>query len=98
MAFERKTWCSFTEEGIKKYVSSGSGVYGIYGPNGLLYVGESNNMERRLLEHLNESGTCIKRGSPTDCTWEEVANNQRRVARQDVLILALAPSCNKKLG
>jgi len=98
MAFERKTHVGFNEKDIRSMVPTGSGVYGIYGSTGLLYIGETNNIERRLLEHLNESGTCIKRGNTTDCTWEEVPNDQRRVFRQDALILALTPSCNKKLG
>jgi excinuclease UvrABC nuclease subunit len=96
--FERKPFVLFTEDAIKLFVPPASGVYAIYGASGIIYIGESNDMERRLLEHVNEPGTCIHLNSPTDCTWELVANNQRRIARQDALILLLNPPCNKKLG
>lgn len=96
MAFDRNR-CAFTETDINRYVPAVSGVYGIYGRNGLLYVGETNDMERRLLEHLSEPGTCIQRLGPTSCGWEEVASSGR-VSRQNELILQLKPACNQRLG
>ena len=88
---------AFTETKITQIAPTGSGVYGILNSEKWIYVGETNNLQRRLLEHLNETGTCIKKAGPTLFTWEssEAAN---RVTRQDNLILELKPACNQRLG
>jgi predicted GIY-YIG superfamily endonuclease len=82
---------------IKRVAPTGSGVYVLSNAEKWIYVGETNSIERRLLEHLNETNTCIKRANPTLFTWEECAARDR-ASRQDQLILELNPRCNQKLG
>ena len=71
-----------------------SGVYAIWRTNATIYVGESNDLARRLLEHRNAQGTCINNANPTRCGFELVGANQR-VARQNDLIGELNPICNQ---
>jgi len=88
---------SFNELGIKTYAPTNSGVYAIYNSTTWIYIGESNDIQRRLLEHLGEYGTCIKRSAPTSFCYEIVAAPSR-VQRQNGLIVELRPSCNQRLG
>lgn len=74
-----------------------SGVYCIYNQQQWIYVGESGDLQARLLEHFNGDNACITRNAPTGFQFELVAANQR-VARQNQLIVALKPICNQRLG
>jgi excinuclease UvrABC nuclease subunit len=74
-----------------------SGVYALFKSGVWIYVGESGDIRARLLQHLNGDNPCITQNAPTGFQFELVAANQR-VARQDQLIAALKPVCNKKLG
>ena len=88
----------FTEASIRMSAPAASGVYVIYDAQGkYIYFGESNDVQRRLLEHLNDAGTCIKRNGPANFAFEVVAANLR-VSRQDALIRAYPTPCNARLG
>jgi GIY-YIG catalytic domain len=87
----------FTSAAISNSAPASSGVYAIWNKSGWIYFGESNDIQRRLLEHLNETGTCIKNHAPTSCGYEMWPANQR-VARQNQLILELGSACNQKIG
>lgn len=52
----------YTEENVKKYAPVVAGVY-LLEDSGVFYVGQSDSLERRLLEHLgsSEQNSCIKR-------------------------------------
>ena len=75
----------------------GSGVYAIFTPQQWIYVGESVNIQARLLRHLNGDNACITRFAPTGFQYERWPKHQR-VARQDELIRALNPACNLRTG
>ena len=87
----------FSEVGIRASAPASSGVYAIYNRTTWIYVGESNDIQRRLLEHVGEVGTCINRSAPASFCYETVAASTR-VQRQNGLILELRPSCNQRLG
>jgi predicted GIY-YIG superfamily endonuclease len=97
MPFATNLGYAFNADTIKNMVPASSGVYGLFNNKGWVYVGESKDIERRLLEHLNTSGTCISRANPTHCIWELSAEHTR-VQRQNALILELGPPCNQMLG
>ena len=92
------------ERVVKALVPAVSGVYGIYVAHGSktdwVYIGEAQDIQNRLLEHLQMKGPedqCITSHKPTGFTFDAV-DEKRRVVRQDELILELRPACNKKLG
>ena len=74
-----------------------SGVYGIYNAQQWIYIGESQNIQARLLQHLNGDNPCIARLNPTSFMFELSPDNQR-VARQNQLILEFPTACNQRLG
>lgn len=77
-----------------------SGVYAIFNAQQWIYVGESGDLQARLLEHLNGSDTTaisIKSHNPTGFLFELVPA-VARLGRQNQLISELRPVCNQKLG
>lgn len=96
MPFATNSNYSFDAQTVTRVAPSQSGVYGIYNQY-WQYVGETNDIARRLLEHLNETGTPLARSGATRFTFELCAANAR-IQRQNALILELRPSCNQKLG
>ena len=89
---------SFARTNVTAFAPLRSGVYVIYVPStAWVYVGESGDIQTRLLQHLNESDTCIKRYSPLAFSYEEWPA-ESRVARQDGWIVELTPVCNQRLG
>jgi hypothetical protein len=92
----------YTDGSIKASAPEVSGVYGIYArttvKNEWIYVGQSENIQKTLIEHLQAKGPedeCIQSHQPTGFTYETVPED-RRLTRHNELILELGPHCNKK--
>jgi len=50
----KKNWSSATRDHIVQNVPSSKGVYELRSFGKQVYVGKASNLQRRLLEHLNE--------------------------------------------
>lgn len=87
----------FTNVGILLNAPTASGVYALYNNERWIYIGESGNIQERLLQHFNGDNACITGWRPPSFSFELWPWN-RRVARQDQLILELRPACNQRLG
>jgi excinuclease UvrABC nuclease subunit len=87
---------SFSAGGILS-APHASGVYALFNPQGWVYVGESDDIQRRLGQHLGEQGTCIKQQGPTAFQFD-LAPAAQRVAVQNQLIEQLMPACNHVEG
>lgn len=89
----------FTETSIKSSAPVGPGVYGISG-NAWIYVGESETMQARLLEHhgkTSDQSACIWRNTPLSFYFESISGGTvARLNRETELIKELDPSCNKE--
>lgn len=97
MAWNNPTGYPFTHDGIIRNAPNASGVYALFTQQRWVYIGESNDIQRRLLEHLNAPGPCISQYAPLSFSFE-LAPAAQRVARQNVLIQELRPACNQILG
>lgn len=93
MPFENYGTRAFTAVSIDKNVPSAPGVYGLSNARAWLFVGESDNLRARLLEHLREGGTALKQQHPTGFAFELCAPTDR-IGRVTRLILELRPTCN----
>lgn len=82
---------------IEASVPNVSGVYAIWKPNAWIYIGETEDLRRRLLEHFDGDNRCITQAAPTGCGFELVHPNMR-IARQNTLIIECRPICNQRLG
>lgn len=94
----------YTETSVKKYAPVSGGAYRlIYKKDTntfiVFYVGQSDNLERRLLEHLadSEPNTCIKRHlNNYSCYFRclEVGTQSERDRVEQQQISEYTPSCN----
>ena len=88
---------AYTRASIVQNAPSVSGVYAIWKQGTWIYVGETNDLKRRMLEHYDGDNACITRNAPTGFGFE-VVQAATRVARQNQLIGELKPACNQMLG
>jgi excinuclease UvrABC nuclease subunit len=84
---------AWSESSIKANAPQSSGVYAIYSAV-WIYIGESNDIQRKLLEHWSGDNACITRAIPTAFAFE-VCNLTERVRRQAALIVRFGPLCNQ---
>lgn len=82
---------TLSEANVKLNAPAASGVYALYN-NGWVYVGESQDIRNRLLEHLRDARIMGYR--PTGFVFELLPAGAR-VARQDALIAQLRPAANR---
>lgn len=84
---------NFSEQGIARYAPRESGVYGIYNSTNWIYIGESQDMEARLYEHLrgqsDQSGRILRR-NPTGYAFER-CGARTRTDWEAALIRELGP-------
>jgi hypothetical protein len=92
-----KVW-PFTKDGILVNTPNASGVYALWTGETLVYVGESNDILRRLLELFGSPRPCIAKYSRLVFGYELVPTEAQRVERQGRLIRELLPACNQPLG
>jgi|SRR5580700_512560 predicted GIY-YIG superfamily endonuclease len=92
MPFPRENSFSFTPNSVRAHAPNSSGVYGIFSSSQWIYVGACTDIQRRLLAHLDDTESCIKRFSPTGFIFE-VQPELSRSARQDALIRELPVQC-----
>ncbi len=88
---------SWNREVILKSVPNTSGVYALWNQNQCIYVGETHDLQRRLLTHLQGDNDCIVRSGPTAFSFESVPAGLRGT-RQSALIFQLRPICSAASG
>jgi hypothetical protein len=88
----------FTKNGILANTPSTSGVYVLGTGWTWVYIGESNDMLRRLLELFSSPTLCIAKYGRLVFGYELVPTEGQRLARLDQLIRELVPACNPPLG
>lgn len=94
MPFSHPVPRSFNSQAIHEYAPNGSGIYGISNKNEWIYIGESDNIQRALLEHLMEVNSPLQRREPTGFVFDICAGGLR-VDRQGKLIMEYGPTCNR---
>ena len=93
MPFDQFTPRNFTNYAIQMYAPILSGVYGISNAREWIYIGESDNIQSSLLNHLHEVNTSLMKHEPAGFVFE-VCDQANRASRQDRLVGEYGPSCN----
>lgn len=86
-----------TSEGVQMYAPIAAGVYGVSNAHEWIYIGEADNIQGALLEHLQHLRTALMKRLPTGFVFE-ICNGTRRSDRQDRLVQEYAPACNRRLS
>lgn len=92
MPFNRTHSIAFTPSNIRSAVPNVGGVYGIFQATAWIFVGESEHLQGRLLEHAADLTHEMHSHHPTHFVYELT---QERVPRRNELIRECAPCCNK---
>jgi hypothetical protein len=71
-----------------------SGVYGIANAREWIYIGQSDNIQASLLNHLQERESVLMKKQPTGFVFE-LCDLAGRSARQDRLVFEYEPTCNR---
>ena len=83
-----------THAGVVVNAPRESGVFAVAASGTYVYVGETDNLQRRLLEYLNEGGTTTR----GDLRFQfEIADRAYRRIRQLAVIRELRPTDNPLL-
>jgi len=90
-------WWTFSD-GMVESDREAAGVYQLGDANEkVVYVGSSNNLKRRLKEHLGESATsCIKKNAKKyrlEYT-DDYVNRERELYDEHVRVHGVSPLCN----
>jgi len=82
---------------VKMYAPNASGVYGISNAQEWIYIGETDNIQGALLDHLGQSGTPMMKREPTGFVFE-ICDEASRWVRLDRLVSEYTPCCNQSLS
>lgn len=95
MPWQGTQWFEYTEASVLANAPEESGVYALTRQY-WIYIGESADIRASLLQHLRyEKNACVRRAAPNRFSYELVAGEAARLARQDKLIWILRPRCGK---
>lgn len=95
MPFDHPFPRSFTVSSVREHAPALSGVYGISNAGEWIYIGETDDIQAALLNHLQELNTTLLRRRPTGFVFE-VCNRAERPNRQDRLVFEYEPACNRQ--
>jgi predicted GIY-YIG superfamily endonuclease len=88
----------FMEGSVRANAPAESGVYILFSTPGftweIIYVGDADDVQKRLLEHLDGDNPCITQRGPTAFITERV-DREHRQDRRDSLIGEYDPRCNR---
>ena len=84
---------TYSAASIFKHAPNASGVYAIFREGLWIYVGETEDIRRRLLAHLAGENPCIARYLPTGFSFELWPAGERSERYND-LASELSPPCN----
>ena len=97
MPFENRFARVFSTESVQRDAPACSGVYGLSDAGQWIYVGETGNIQDRLLELLEEKSTFAFLGGRTPTGFSfEICPSGGRIARQDRLVHELEPIVNRR--
>jgi hypothetical protein len=94
MPFDQPTPRPLRQVTINDFAPTASGVYGLSNAREWIYIGETDNIQGALMDHLRDSDEPAMRMHPTGFVFE-VCDRARRPARQDRLVLEYEPACNR---
>lgn len=95
MPFEQVIPRALTWNGVRMFAPACPGVYGISNAREWIYIGESDNIQQSLVNHLQNAATELMRRRPTGFVFE-VCPAESRHGRQDRLVREYSPVFNRK--
>lgn len=95
MPFPQQEPRPFTHAEVERLAPGQRGCYGLLRNGTFIYVGRSQDMRARLLQHLNGDSLCVTLYGPTHFVGVVTKDDE---AEELALILELRPLCNQRLA
>jgi excinuclease UvrABC nuclease subunit len=95
MPFDRIVPRPLTTHGVRTFAPASPGVYGISNAHEWIYIGDSENIQASLLEHLGDPQSPVMKKQPTGFICE-LCDRAAQPARLERLILEYGPACNRQ--
>jgi hypothetical protein len=96
MPFEHLIPHAFAAGSVQFYAPPVPGVYGISNARDWIFIGQADNIQAALLEHLRALNSEILQWEPTGFVFEPCRGDLRRI-RQDCLVLEYKPIFNQRV-
>lgn len=71
------------------------GLYAVYNADGCVYIGAASNILSRLLDHIHETDSCLKKKNPTAFAFE-LCPVELVESRQALLLFEYRPPCTDR--
>lgn len=94
MPFQYSLAHAFSIGSVRAHAPAASGVYGISNAREWIYIGQTDNIQGKLLDHLSEANSLLKKRGPTGFAFE-LCEASIRTSRQDRLVLEYEPIVNR---
>jgi hypothetical protein len=94
--FERTLPRSFNPSSVRNFAPVASGVYGLSNAREWIYIGESDDIQAALFEHLSNPDSELMRLGPKGFVLE-ICDRAKRMARQERLIAEYRPLLNQRI-
>lgn len=88
---------SFNVNGVRMFAPPQPGVYGISNAREWIFIGEAENIQEALLEHIGRRGAELMQRTPTGFVFE-VCMGELRAGRRDRLVGEYGPVCNREFA
>lgn len=94
MPFNQMIPHALSRSGVQAYAPGTSGVYGISNASEWIYIGQADNIQNALQDHLLDVDASIMKRLPTGFVFE-TCDSTHRLARQGRLVTEYSPACNR---
>jgi hypothetical protein len=89
----QETYFHYNRDSVTSHAPQAAGVYALWNKDFWIYIGESTDIQDRLLHQLACDRDRITQGQPTAFGFELIDDPVERIARQATLIRDLMPIC-----
>lgn len=92
-----ESWHKFVPYSVVANAPEESGVYWIRdGFDETIYIGKSNNIAERLLEHLRDTGHCMHGFQDLEFWFRKIPDEIERDNQERIWIKQAKPRCNER--
>ena len=86
---------AFTSVSVRAHAPMAPGVYGISNAREWIFIGQAQNIQARLIDHIIENDPELMSRQPTGFVFE-LCGTSTQVTRRDRLVVEYAPVCNTR--
>jgi len=87
-------WFRFDQSSVNLNAPAAPGLYALIDGTTIVYIGETENLHKRLIEHCERLDDCFSQFVYLRFGYELLLARPARLARHEELVQELRPACN----